>query len=363
MQEKRGAVGTLKYTGYALFSALVLALAALFYFGGYRLLLSNESSSFSVEICMAQSRVHRNANVVVLGNSTAAEDFRANSFNTRSAGRVALNLGVPGGHMYLFERMLQVSMREGVRPRTLILIVTPELLSLRSDFDYLENDLATLKTILDSGDLVRLSAHSRNLYDYLEYSAHVVLRPVLYGAELRDFFAHPSARFSEAAGVRGWLAGFRPDSPMVESDHSFSVCDAGPLPELGQTIERLRRQGRSADAANDERVLDAYAPRARQPLKVDPFETVRFRRMLGEFAALRVPVYIVAAPYYDPNHDQYPLDYLSDFTATVQRVVRSVPGIMLLPDFPTDCSQLFDTVHLNRKGAEQFTEYLRTRVI
>ena len=35
----------------------------------------------------------------------------------------------------------------------------------------------------------------------------------------------------------------------------------------------------------------------------------------------------------------------------------------LLPDFPADCSLFFDTVHLNRKGGEQFTEYLHTRVI
>jgi hypothetical protein len=363
MPEKSVAGGFASIAGYALFSTLVAGLAVLFYFGGYRHLLSNQSSSLSVEICLVQSHAHRNASVVVLGNSTAAEDFRANSFNARSPGNLALNLGVPGGHMYLFERILQASIREGVRPRKLILIVTPELLSLRSDFDYLKNDLATLKTILDSGDVVRLADHTRNLRDYLDYSFHVVLRPVLYRAELRDLFNHPIARLKEAAVVRGWLSSFGPDSPMTESENSFSVCEAGPLPQLGQTIARLRRAGRTADAANDERVLAAYAPRVHQPLKVDPFETVRFRRMLEEFGALRVPVYVVAAPYYDPNGDQYPVEYVAAKSAAIQQAVRSVPGVTLLPDFSADCSQFFDTVHLNRNGAEQFTEYLRTRVI
>jgi hypothetical protein len=363
MPEKPRPRGIAWYAGYALFLGLVLGVAVLFYFGGYTHLLSNESSSLSVEISLSQSRAHRDASIVVLGNSTAAEDFRANYFNAHSPDRLALNLGVPGGHMYLFERILQASMREGVHPGTIVLILTPELLSLRSDFDYLQNDLVTLKTVLDSGDVFRLASHTRNLSGYIDYSAHVAVRPVLFRAELRDFFAHPSGRLKEVSVVRGWLASFGPATPMVESDNSFSVCEAGPLPQLNQTIERLRGEGRIADASNDERVLGAYVPRVHQPLKVDGFETVRFRRMLERFAALRVPVYIVDAPYYDPDRDQYPLDYLRSVSATIQQVVHSIPGVRLLPDFPADCSLFFDTVHLNRKGGEQFTEYLRTRVI
>src|ERR1700680_3179062 len=244
MPEKPPPRGAAWYAGYALFLGLVLAVAVLFYFGGYTHLLSNESSSLSVETGLTQSHAHRDASVVILGNSTAAEDFRANSFNARSPSRLALNLGIPGGHMYLFERILQASMREGVHPGTIILILTPELLSLRSDFDYLQNDLVTLKTVLDSGDVFHLASHTRNLPDYIDYSAHVAVRPVLFRAELRDFFAHPSERLKEASVVRGWLASFGPGSPMVESDNSFSVCEEGPLPQLRQTIERLRGEGR-----------------------------------------------------------------------------------------------------------------------
>jgi hypothetical protein len=363
MFEKPTPRGAAWYAGYTLFLGLILGVAVLFYFGGYTHLLSNESSSLSVEVALTQSRAHRDASVVVLGNSTAAEDFHANSFSANSRGKLALNLGVPGGHTYLFERILQASIREGVHPRTVILIVTPELLSLRSDFDYLQNDLVTLKTVLDSGDVFHLASHTRNLHDYIDYSAHVAVRPVLFRAELRDLFAHPSERLKEASVVRGWLASFGPGSPMVESDNSFSVCEAGPLPQLRQTIERLRGEGRTADASNEERVLAGYSPRVHQPLKVDSFETERFRRMLERFAALRVPVYVVNAPYYDPDGDQYPLEYRRSVTATILQVVHGIRGVTQLPDFPADCSLFFDTVHLNRKGGEEFTEYLRTRVI
>jgi hypothetical protein len=36
---------------------------------------------------------------------------------------------------------------------------------------------------------------------------------------------------------------------------------------------------------------------------------------------------------------------------------------MYLPKLDVDCSMMLDTVHLNRKGGEIFTEYLRTRVL
>ena len=77
-------------------------------------------------------------------------------------------------------------------------------------------------------------------------------------------------------------------------------------------------------------------------------------RAQERFAALRVSVNVVDAPYYDPDHDQYPLDYLRSVSDTIHQVVRRIPGVTMLPDFPADCSLFFDTVHLNRKGGEQF---------
>ena len=110
--------------------------------------------------------MHRDATIVVLGNSTAAEDFLAQSFRTHSPGVIALNLGVPAAHFYFYERILDVSMREGIRPKKIILILTPEVFSARSDFDFLLNDLTMLKTELNAADLTRLAGHTRDLRSY-----------------------------------------------------------------------------------------------------------------------------------------------------------------------------------------------------
>jgi hypothetical protein len=110
-------------------------------------------------------------------------------------------------------------------------------------------------------------------------------------------------------------------------------------------------------------VLAAYAPRAHQPLTIDGFEAKRFRRLLENFVARRIAVYVLNAPYYDPDRDQYPESFRSQIRRVISREVGAVRGATLLPDFASDCSQFFDTVHLNRKGGEQFTEYLRTRVL
>ena len=355
--------GLADYTGYTLLALLLIAGAALFYFGDFNYLLSDRSSSFSVELALTQSRAHHDATIVVLGNSTAAEDFHANRFNARSSSARALNLGIPAGHFYLYERLLSAARERGVRPRIVILIVTPEILSLRPGFDYLLNDLTMLKTELNSGDLLRLASHARDLPSYLNYASYVAVRPVLFRGELRDFFSHPVERLHQTATVRGWLASFGPSSPMIETDNSFSVCDAGPLPALEQTISRLRREGRASRAAEDERVLAGYAARVHQPLRVDAFETVRFRRLLYRLAAQSQAVYVVPAPYYDPDYDQYPLAYRRAEEGAIRGVATGVPKVQLLPEFPADCRLFFDTVHLNHRGADQFTDYLYARVL
>src|SRR5579862_6088751 len=278
------------YAGSALFVSALAGIAFLFYFGGYTYLLSNQSSSLLVELGRVQSRAHPDAGIVVLGNSTAAEDFRAEWFDTHSPNEKALNLGVPSGHLYLFERMLALAMRQGVRPRKIILITTPEVLNTRPDFDVVLNDLTLLKTEIDAGDFLRLRDHTRDWSVYVDDASRLAVRPVLYRAELRDFFVHPRQRIAEGAVVHRWLASFDRQTPMNESNNSFSVCDAGPLAELNENIGRLQREGRAALAADYARVQASYGVRVHQPLKVDAFETVRFGRLLERLSAV-APVY------------------------------------------------------------------------
>jgi len=355
--------GTSWYVGLVLFVAALASLAGLFYFGGFTRLLSDQSSSFQVELGRTQSRAHRDATVVVLGNSTAAEGFRANFFHTRSAGVVALNLAVPSGHIYLFERMLAIAQREGVRPRTVVLMLTPEMLSLRKDFDFLLNDLTILKTEIDSSDFVRLASHTADPRHYARYASPVAVRPVLYRAEMRDLLAHPRERIENAERLQEWLAGFGPQSEMLETNNTFSVCDAGKLSKLEATVKQMRRENSPPGLPDLERVLAGYAARVHQPLAIDPFEAKRFEHMLRALASTGAKVYLVEAPYYDPEFDQYSAGFRTAAHQAFERAAAAVPGVSLLPAFSADCSMMLDTVHLNRKGGEQFTEYLRTRVL
>ncbi len=349
------------YLGGALFLCASAALAWLFYFGGFNLLVADGSSSLQIELARTQSRAHRDASVLVLGNSTAAEGFRANFFNARSQDAIALNLAIPSGHIYLFERMLSIAQREGVRPRVIVLMVTPETLSLRSDFDFLLNDLTMLKTELDSTDFARLAAHAPDPLRYTRYAAPVAFRPVLYRADLRDLFAHPHRRMESAERVRHWLSDFGPKSEMLETNNEFSVCEAGPLEALDSTLRRMR-QSRDPHLADMERVHTAYAARSHQPLVIDPSEARRFEHLLRTLAAV-AKVYLVEAPYYDPGYDQYPSGFREAAHRAFEKAVAAIAGVNLLPPFPVDCGMMLDTVHLNRKGGEQFTEYLRTRVL
>ena len=116
--------------------------------GGYAYLLSGDSASFTVEWVLAQARIHPEASVVVLGNSTAAEGFRPNWFKSHGSGAVALDLGVPSGWIYLWQRMLEAADQRGVHPRAVVVMLTPEIIS-ETDFDFLLNDLAMLKTVVD----------------------------------------------------------------------------------------------------------------------------------------------------------------------------------------------------------------------
>jgi hypothetical protein len=349
------------YAGVAALVGTAAIAIFVFYLGGYAYLLSNDSASFTVEWVLAQARVHPEASVVVLGNSTAAEGFRANWFKSHGSGAVALNLGVPSGWIYLWQRMLEAAMSSGVHPRAAVVMLTPETIS-ATDFDFLLNDLAMLKTVVDSSDLVRLAPYARSPRQYVNYASAVVGRPMLFRAEMRDFVTHPIGRLREAKHIHDWIHTFGRQSPMVETHNEFSVCQAGPLHQLDKTVEKLRGEN-SPLLANVTSVQAGYSIRLNQHLRIDAYKTELLRRLLAEIAARHIAVYVTEAPYWDPDFDQYPEAYRREFSSALSQVVESVPGATVLPKPDVDCSMMLDTVHLNRKGGEIFTEYLRTRVL
>ncbi|MEQ1947128.1 MAG: hypothetical protein ABL995_08055 [Bryobacteraceae bacterium] len=350
------------FLGLASFLALLGASLYLFYFRGYVSILSGDSSSFLIELARTQARNHTDADVLVLGNSTAAEGFLVNYFNSHAPGHTALNLGVPSGNVFLFDRMTAMAVREGVRPKSIVLMLMPDIFSRREGFNFLRNDLTLLKTVLSAQDVATLGIYAQDLREYADLAVPIALRPVLFRAELKDFLAHPGERLENSEKVRGYLAGFHKDTPMPESDHPFAVCEAGPLDQLDATVERLRREKNPA-LPDVERVLAGYNAMKYQPSAVDSFRVERIHRLLERLRGTGAQVYIAEAPFYDPNFTQYPAAYRDAFKDALKGVAQSVPGVTLLPTFEGDCTMMMDTLHLNRKGGELFTEYLRTRVL
>jgi hypothetical protein len=348
---------------FGLISLLVLAcmIAFVFYFGGYVYILSPDSASYSVQLALAQARVHNNARIIVLGNSTAAEGFRVNSFNERSRNKTALNLGVPSGWMYLWDEILNQAMEVGVRPDSVVIMLTPETIS-KTDFDFLRNDLAMLKVVEGSSDFSRLVPFVRSPVEYVKYASLIAARPILFRAEIQDLAIHPLKRLRDAKDALDWMRSFRRESEMVQTDNEFAVCDAEPLTSLPSTIEALRRKN-DPRVADLERVQAGYAIRAGQKLQIDAHKVDLLRTTMENIARRHILVFVTEAPFYDPNFQQYPESYRRDFSAAVRQAVQSVPGAQLLPKLDADCTMMMDTVHLNRKGGEQFTEYLLTRVL
>ncbi len=355
--------GRAQWLGYGIFFVLLASCAYLFYLGGYRRLLVDESASFAVELTMRIIDANRDARLLVVGNSTVAEGFRASTYNDLAPEARALNLGIGSAHFYLYEKIVALSLQRGMQPRAVLLMLTPESLSLRPGYDTLLNDLTLLKTELGVEDYARLWRHSPSFPAFMESSSRLALRPALYSADLKDLLTHMVPRVRKIIVTQNWLktAGEQPEA--LETDHAFAVCDAGPLRELQQTIAAERallsnKQSVSTRLADLEGVWAGYAPRVHQPLAVNGFETERLVRLL-EFLAARVPrVYVVQAPYFDPDFDAYTSEYRAALAQTLMAVIAQSPGVTLLPEFPADCSMFFDTVHLNHTGGDQFTTYL-----
>lgn len=353
--------------GWVTFLSLLGSIGYLFYLGGYRPLIANSSSSSSVELVRRKLEVSRDARTIVIGNSAAAEGFRASFYNNvPGASGPAVNLGVPSAHMFLFEKVVAMALERGMRPEVVVLVLTPEVLSeiVPPRFDFLLNDLTLLKLELDGRDVLRLRNHSRSAMQFADSAVRILLRPALFRGDLRDFVARPRERLTEAATVQAWLDSLTTPENFPETDNHFAVCDAGPLKNLEELLEAERQRPNNSRLADLERVWQGYRDRVDLggSLAVDEFELQRLRRYL-EFLTARVPkVFLVQAPFYDPGFDQIPAAYRQELDRSMSRLDADFPEVKRIPDFPSDCTMMMDTIHLNRRGGELFTVYVREQI-
>lgn len=354
--------GSAGWPGWVAFTSLLAVVTFLFYLGGYRHLLVDESASFAVELTMRILEANRDARLLVIGNSTVAEGFRASSYNQAAGARTSLNLGVGSAHFFVYEKLAALALDRGFKPKGILVVLTPESLSRRAGYDELLNDLTLMKTELGLDDYRRLWYHTGDPAGFAEHAARLALRPALYTTDLKDLAVNLSSRARKIYQTYQWLKTAGNDPEALETDNRFEMCDAGPLRDLEPSMERAHGEGASARLADLERVWAGYSIRANQPLAIDARQKERLEHLLNRLAGWVPQVYVAAAPYYDPDFDAYPADYRSEFTAAVHGVTKGVTGVTLLPDFPADCTMFMDTVHLNHTGGDQFTAFLHQQI-
>ena len=171
-------------------------------------------------------------------------------------------------------------------------------------------------------------------------------------------------RIKDSIFVSEWLQSLDTIDKFPEPDHAYAVCDAEPLDDLSRRLVTERQKPNNPDLENLEKVWAGYEGRATagNSLAIDAFETQRLESLLARFAEKVPYVFLALAPYYDPNYVQFPLKYRTEFEREVSQLSRGNAAIHILPTFPVDCTQMMDTVHLNRKGGEQFAAFLHEQI-
>lgn len=100
---------TIRTIGWVLFGSVSAFSIALFYFGVYRYLLVGDSTSFALENTRHILQKHSDATMIVLGDSTAAQDFRPNFYNRNAAGEKTVNAGVPGTGLFTYDKLASLA--------------------------------------------------------------------------------------------------------------------------------------------------------------------------------------------------------------------------------------------------------------
>jgi hypothetical protein len=289
----------------------------------------------------------------VIGDSTAAEGFQPNLFRA-TTGDTALNLGVPGGHLFLFEKIVDMAVGQGVHPAAIVWMVTPAAMSKSETYDYLAGDLESLKTELGLGDLVRLAHHTSGLAGYAEYGSRIVFRPVLFRGDLLDFASRPSQRLVEAARVRDWFAGFQPGGELDDPGIDFDVCELATPAAASERASALRDRDPEL-AAHYQRSTAGYA--SAQGLRADPSTMERFAAVVSELAGT-APVYLIEAPFFDPDGSLYTNGLAAAMRTNMERLALSSNQVELLPSYHAGCGDFADVLHLNRDGGGRFTRHI-----
>lgn len=345
---------------WVVFFFTLLGIIALFYLGFYKYLGTSDSSTLTLENTLLTVKGHKEANIIVLGDSTASVEVRTNLLNERINRGKAINLGMPGSWFYSHYLMQDLVSKENKKVDTVILLLGPDEFTnngnrrLYADLQYHKTNIS----ILDSPALFTLSDSPDSLKTNL---ASLAAKPVLFKTDLQDLVMHPLNRVKDLARNIVWLnRRISASDPLWEDGREFDVCNLGPLNALEQKLEKVTESQNTAEIARYKMNVAAYLGRKVEK-HIDPSTEKNLRYLLAALSDNFAVVYVLNAPIYEQFEEVYPAEYLAQIarlTEDSSKDFENIEYIAIDPTITQDCANFMDVVHLSRRGGTALTEYL-----
>ncbi len=349
----------LKKTGWISFVSVLAFFIMLFYFGLYKYLLAGNSASFVLEDLRHVAMGHRDATLVVLGDSTAAEGFRPNRFNREAIGEKAVNLGVPGGWLFTFHKSHRLAKKYMPGVKKVVLFLGPD--NFRAGGDRLRSDLEYNKTSLDLADADLLWDYSGSFKELCKDLFLFTFRPALFSRDMRDLVENPAGRarrFTE--NIKWFNRKVSDDDPLWEDTRDYSVCGTGDPEDLPARIDSLIRDGNRAEAARYKEMYDGYMIR-KGDKRPNPFFVKGLLKLLGELSSQYNKVYLLNAPVFSGFGKVYSPQYLQETEIISKAMASLFPNVIFIEipqGFRDNCRNFMDVVHVNKTGAQKLTDFI-----
>lgn len=323
-------------------------------------MLTDDSSSLTLENTIHVGLSHKEATMIVLGDSTAAVEFRPNLFNSLSNNQKAVNLGMPGSWFYSHDLMQSLIKKNNKKVDSVLLILGPDEFANTGNMR-LDSDLQYHKTSISIFDSYPLFFYSDSINYLIDNLMSIIFKPLLYKEDLNDAIRNPMKRVSVIKRDIIWLnRKINSMDKLWEDDRSFNVCDIGPLSNLDRKLVTAQKSNDSTASAKFSMNLSAYSGR-KQAKVVNKFMKKNLSILIKNLSANFKYVYVMNAPIYTGFKMVYPIEYLNDISNIKKEVAsnyNNVHYINVNPDLINDCSNFMDVVHLNSKGGTKLTEYI-----
>jgi hypothetical protein len=342
------------------FITFLLFIFFTFYLGFYKYLLTDDSSSLTLENTIHVAKSHPEANIIVLGDSTAAVEFRTNLFNSKIINSKAINLGMPGSWFYSHNLMQSLIKKNNKKVDTVILILGPDEF-LNEGNMRVNSDLQYHKTSISIFDAYPLFFYSDS-YDFLKDNLiSLIFKPILFKKDLGDAIKNPVKRLSVVKRDIIWLnRKIKTNDPLWEDDRAFNVCNLGPLNRIEKNLEIVKKENDSTASAMYSMNLAAYSGR-KGTKTINKYINKNLSYLITNLSKNFKSVYVLNSPIYKGFQEVYPYSYLNNIGKLTKQIANqfsNVKYITIGQAVKNDCSNFMDVVHLNSSGGAVFTEFI-----